>query len=203
MYNDTIKAENKIITSQNLSQIFQLMGETLKKYQRISALEEQQNRMLERDKQHYTFKDDGSKFKAIVDFYDNTTITFDKYDSFASIFYSRLNEIKSINVNYNLNYVIINQTLISNRNWYNQSINMYITENRIDIEVKLSSEDPKLNEVYNLIKNIILSAPSKYDFVIKKKDKIINTIALAKGLIPSMIITTLLLFMHHSLLLYF
>ena len=30
MYNDTIKAENKIISSDDLTQIFQLMGETLK-----------------------------------------------------------------------------------------------------------------------------------------------------------------------------
>ena len=32
MYNDTIKAENKIISNEDLTQIFQLMGETLKKY---------------------------------------------------------------------------------------------------------------------------------------------------------------------------
>ena len=31
MYNDTIKAENRIISNDNLTQIFQTMGETLKK----------------------------------------------------------------------------------------------------------------------------------------------------------------------------
>ena len=29
MYNDTIKAENKIISSQDLTEIFQLMGEKI------------------------------------------------------------------------------------------------------------------------------------------------------------------------------
>ena len=38
MYNDTIKAENKIITNEDLFEIFQLMGETLKKYQKIAKI---------------------------------------------------------------------------------------------------------------------------------------------------------------------
>ena len=91
MYNDTIKAENKIISSDDLAQIFQLMGETLKKYLRVSEQEEIQNRMLDIPYQNYTFKDEGSKMKVIVDFYDNTNITFDSYDSFMGIFYSRIN----------------------------------------------------------------------------------------------------------------
>ncbi len=94
MYNDKIVAENKIISSEDLSLIFQTIGETLKKYQKVSALEEQQNRMLDMDYQNYTFKDEGSKFKAIVDFYDNTDITFDKYDNFASIFIVELMKLK-------------------------------------------------------------------------------------------------------------
>ena len=82
MYNDTIKAENKIITSDDLTQIFQLMGETLKKYLRISQQEEMQNKSLDFQHQNYTFKNDASKMKVTVDFYDNTTITFDNYDNF-------------------------------------------------------------------------------------------------------------------------
>ena len=39
MYNDTIKAENKIISSDDLTQIFQLMGETLKKYLKTSYIQ--------------------------------------------------------------------------------------------------------------------------------------------------------------------
>ena len=75
MYNETLKAENKIITKDDLFKIFQMMGETLKKYQKISQMEEQKNRMLDYAYQSYSFKDNGSRMKVTVDFYDNTTVT--------------------------------------------------------------------------------------------------------------------------------
>ena len=194
MYNDTIKAENKIISNDDLSRIFQMMGETLKKYQKISMTEEQQNRMLENAYQNYTFKDESSKMKVTVDFYDNTNITFDKYDNFASIFYSRIDEIKSLNVYYTLNYTVITPEPNRSRNYYTQSITMYINENKMDITLNLSSEDPKLDELYNLIKGIVLNAPEKYDNIIRQKSKITNTVAFAIGMIPALILSTLLLF---------
>ena len=194
MYNDTIKAENKIISNDDLSRIFQMMGDTLKKYQKVSAMEEQQNRMLETAYQNYTFKDEGSKFKATVDFYDNTNITFDKYDNFASIFYSRIDEIKSIDVHYTLSYTVMTPEPNRSRNFYSQSITMYINENKMDITLNLSSEDPKLDELYNFIKGVVLNAPEKYDNIIRQKSKITNTVAFAIGLIPAIIITTILLF---------
>ena len=194
MYNDSIKAENKIINNEDLSRIFQMMGETLKKYQKISDMEEQQNRMLVSEYQNYTFKDEGSLFKATVDFYDNTDITFDKYDNFASVFYSRIDEIKRLDVHFTLRYTVITPEPIKSRKWYSQSISMYITENKMDISLNLNSDDPKLDELYNLIKNIVLNAPEKYDDIIRKRSKITNTVAFALGLIPAIIITTILLF---------
>ena len=148
MYNDTIKAENKIISSDDLAQIFQLMGETLKKYLRVSEQEEIQNRMLDIPYQNYTFKDEGSKMKVIVDFYDNTNITFDSYDSFMGIFYSRINEIKTMDVYYSLNYTVMNPEPNRRRDYYTQSIQMHINENKFSIDLNLKSEDPKLDDVY-------------------------------------------------------
>lgn len=194
MYNDTIKAENKIITNENLTQIFQLMGETLKKYQKISMAEQQQNQMLDYGYQSYSFKDDGSKMKVIVDFYDNTNITFDNYDNFISIFYSRIEEIKSLDVHYTLSYTVITPEPNRTRNSYYQSINMYINENKMDIALKLDSQDPKLENIYNLIKDIVLNASEKYDMVIKKKNAITSTVSFAIGMIPALIISTILLF---------
>ena len=194
MYNDTIKAENKIISSQDLTEIFQLMGETLKKYLRISQQEEMQNRMLDIAYQNYTFKDEGSKMKVVVDFYDNTNITFDNYDNFMSIFYSRIEEIKSMDVYYKLNYTVITSEPNRSRNFYMQSINMYINENKLDITLNLKSDEPKLAEIYNLIKNKVLNAPEKYDIVIREKNKITNAVIFGAGLIPGMLITILLLF---------
>ena len=64
----------------------------------------------------------------------------------------------------------------------------------MDITLNLKSEDPKLDEVYNLIKNKVLSAPEKYDDVIRRKSKITNTVTFGIGLIPGMVIAALLLF---------
>lgn len=194
MYNDTIKAENKIISTEDLEQIFQMMGETLKKYKRISDLEEKQNQSLEYNMRKFTFKDEGSKIRVTVDFYDNTTITFDNYEAFMGIFYSRLEEIKTMSVNYSLNYTVMEPEPNKRRDFYMQSIQMYITDKKLDITLSLKSEDPKLDELYNFIKNKILNAPEKYDMIIKDKSKIMNTIAFAMGFIPGIIVTTLLLF---------
>lgn len=194
MYNDTIKAENRIISNDNLTQIFQTMGETLKKYQKVSAAEEQRNHMLDYAYQSYTFKDEGSKVKVIVDFYDNTNITFDNYDNFASIWYSRIDEIRSLDVYYSLNYNVVTPEPSRSRTYYSQSIQMHISENKLDITLKLDSQDRKLDDLYNLIKNTVLNAPEKYDMVIKKKSSITNTVAFAIGMIPALIITTILLF---------
>lgn len=195
MYNDTIKAENKIISGDDLTQIFQLMGETLKKYIKISQYEEMQNKMLDTPYQSYTFKDIGSKMKVIVDFYDNTNITFDNYDNFMGIFYSRIDEIKTMDVTYTLNYEVITPEPNRSRNYYNQSIQMHISEKKLNITLNLKSDDPKLDEIYNFIKAKVLNAPKKYDAVIRKKRKIVNTVAFGSGLIPGIIITSLLLFL--------
>lgn len=194
MYNDTIKAENKIISSDDLTQIFQLMGETLKKYLKVSQQEEMQNRMLDTPYQNYTFKDEGSKMKVTVDFYDNTNITFDNYDNFMGIFYSRIDEIKTMDIYYALNYTVMTPAPNRSRNFYTQSIQMHINENKLDITLNLKSADSKLDEIYNFIKNKILNAPEKYDEVIRNKNKIINTVSFGTGMIPGIVITSLLLF---------
>lgn len=194
MYNDTIKAENKIISSDDLTQIFQLMGETLKKYLKVSQQEEMQNRMLDTPYQNYTFKDEGSKMKVTVDFYDNTNVTFDNYDNFMGIFYSRIDEIKTMDIYYALNYTVMTPAPNRSRNFYTQSIQMHINENKLDITLNLKSADSKLDEIYNFIKNKILNAPEKYDEVIRNKNKIINTVSFGTGMIPGIVITSLLLF---------
>ena len=150
--------------------------------------------MLDITYQNYTFKDEGSKMKVVVDFYDNTNITFDNYDNFMSIFYSRIEEIKSMDVYYKLNYTVITSEPNRSRNFYMQSINMYINENKLDITLNLKSDEPKLAEIYNLIKNKVLNAPEKYDIVIREKNKITNAVIFGAGLIPGMLITILLLF---------
>lgn len=194
MYNESIRAENKIITSSDLADIFRAMGETLNKYKKISQVEESQNRMLDYSYQKYTFKDSGSKMKTTVDFYDNTNISFDTYESFSSIFFSRCEEIKRIDLQFTLSYEVITPQPYKSRNYYLQHIHMTIKEDKLDISLDLKSEDPKLNDIYELIKNKVLNAPEKYDDVIRNKSKIENTVGFSVGLIPGIVISTLMLF---------
>lgn len=192
MYNDTIKVANKIISYEDLFEIFSKMQEKLLHYQKINDIEEKKNRMLEYNYQNWTFKDNGSRLTFDVNFTDDTSVSFDNYNNFISIFNNRLNEIKYIYVHYAINYTVDLEGQKSE--WYNQHINMTIYEDRMDIDVSLSSKDDKINDIYELIKSKILNAPPKYDKVIQKKSTISTVVGLAIGFIPSLIILTLLLF---------
>lgn len=192
MYNDTIKVANKIISYDDLFEIFSKMQEKLVQFKKINDTEEMKNRMLDYKYQNWTFKDSGSKLTFDVNFTDDTSIKFDNYNNFISIFNSRLDEIKYIYVYYSINYTTEREGQRSE--YYNQHINMTIREDKMDIDVSLSSNDDKINDIYQLIKNKVLNAPPKYDKVIQKKRSINNIVGLAIGFIPALIITTLLLF---------
>mgnify|MGYP000000812856 FL=1 len=191
MYNDTIKVANKIISDTDLADIFQRMDEEIRENQQICRQETMQNEKYEREYQHWTTKDFEGKFNCTFNFYDDTNITVDNYNAFITIFNNRLHEVKDMWVRYNYHYWIQNgrdQKMIS------QHINMNIYEYKMDIEVNLSSDDKKMDDVYQLIKEKILKAPERYDRIIKKKSSITNKIGFALGVIPSLIICTLLVF---------
>ena len=62
-------------------------------------------------------------------------------------------------------------------------------------EEDIDNKDNKLNEVYDFIKNKILSAPTKYDFIIKDRNKISNA---ELGMIGSLIYFGLILLLKYS-----
>ena len=167
MYNDKLKVANRIITDTDLIDIFNKMWEELEKYNKICKQEEQRNMVYERSYQTWTAENFSGTLKFTVNFDDNTNITFDNYNNFLSIFNNRIYEIKSIYVYYSYHYSV--QYPNTTSKYYSQSINMSIYEEKMDVEVSLSSEDKKMDEVYNLIKQKILTAREKYDRVIKKK----------------------------------
>ena len=81
------------------------MNEEITKLKKISENEEKINQRLDYQYQKWTFKDNISSLKITVNFYDNTEISFDNFNNFATIFNNRLDEIKSIYVYYHLNYI--------------------------------------------------------------------------------------------------
>lgn len=191
MYNDTIKVANKIISDTDLADIFQRMDEELKENQQICRQETIQNEKYEREYQHWTTKDFDGSFTCTFNFYDDTNVTVDNYPAFITIFNNRLHEVKDMWVRYNCHYWIQNG---NDQKMVSQHINMSIYEYKMDIEVNLSSDDKKMDDIYQLIKEKILHAPERYDRVIKKKSSITNKIGFALGMIPSLVICTLLVF---------
>lgn len=191
MYNDKIKVANKIITYDDLYEIFSKMNEKLSYYKKISAQEETNNKMLEYNYQKWSFRDSNSSLSFTVDFHDDTSIKFDNYNNFITIFNSRLDDIKSIYVYFNLSYSKTSQT--GKNEYYHQYIHMWIYEYKLDMDIALSSEDNKADDIYELMKNKVLNAKERYDEVVKKKDSIKTTVGIAIGFIPALIISTLLL----------
>lgn len=192
MYGDTIKVANKIITDKDLEDIFFKMFEEMEMCQNQCKTETMQNEKYEIENQNWTVKDYSGTFKVDVNFYDDTCIHFDNFQNFMSIYNIRLHEIKNFYLRCHVSYWRKiqgqQQTLIS------QYINMDVYEQRMNIEVKLDSEDKIMNPVYDFIKQKILAAPEKYDRVIKKKSSITNKIGFAIGAIPTIILLTLLAF---------
>ena len=77
---------------------------------------------------------------------------------------------------------------------YRQYITLDISNKKMDISVELNSDDPKFDNVYNKIKEKVLTAPEKYDDVMRNKSKIVNAVTVATGMIPAIIITSIFLF---------
>ncbi len=192
MYYDTIKCENKIISSEALMEIFQTMNDTLKKYERISEQEKIQNQMLERKYQKFIYNYTISKLSFQINFTDNTNISIDKFETFSGIFYSRISEIKNIYVRMASLYDTKEEE--QQPKSYRQYITLDISNKKMNISIELNSDDPKFDNVYNKIKEKVLMAPEKYDDVMRNKSKIINAVTVATGMIPAIIITSIFLF---------
>ncbi len=190
MHNDTIKVANKIIMDNVLLDIFQRMNEELEKCKKAYENEKLQNEKYEWAYQKWSVKDFSGSFNCRFNFYDDTEIEIDNYNTFIGIFNNRIHEIKNMWVRYYFSYGIGNGTNIK---YIRKHINMDIYENRMSIDVDINSDDDKMQGVYNFIKERIMRAPEKYDRVIKNKTSIMNKVAISIGLIPSTIICLLTL----------
>ena len=61
-------------------------------------------------------------------------------------------------------------------------------------DISLSSTDKKIDDIYELIKEIVLKAPPKYNTTISKRSSITNKICFGYGFIPAIVIMTMLIF---------
>ncbi len=192
MYKDTVTAANKIISYNDLYDIFIAMNEEITKWQKVSKNEEMNNQRLEYKYQKWSFKDNASNLKITLNFYDSTEIKFDNFNNFSTIFNNRLEEVKSIYVHYYLSYSVRNQD--EKTEYYTNSITMFIYENKIDVNVSLDSNDNKTNHIFELIKDKLNNAPEKYDDVIRNKSSIMFKVGVSLSFIPAIVVCILLLF---------
>lgn len=188
MYNEAIKTTNKIISDKVLIEIFEKINEEKIRCEKKYQMEKNFNDKVDFLNQKWTMNYLQVSFRFIVDFYDNSNITFDNYLSFLSTFNNRSYEIKSILCYYDLNYFDKD-----NKN-HNNKIYFQIYEDSMNIEVEIDSNDEFANDIFTFIKQKINEAPVKYDYVMKNKSKIINKVAFAQGNILGIIISLLLLF---------
>lgn len=192
MYNDTINVANKIITYENLNEIFAKMNEKFVHYLKVYEKEERENEMLDYQYQHWTFKNTGSSLEFTVRFSDGNSIRFDNYNDFVGVFNNRLYEIESIHANFYLYYSI--QSEGQKMEYFTQKITLWIEEDSMKCDISLSSVDKKIDDVYELIKEIVLKAPPKYNTTISKRNSITNKICFGYGLIPAIIVMVMLIF---------
>jgi len=195
--NDSMEVSNKIITSAVLEEIFEAMNDKLESQMRISREEERKNMTLDYSYQSYRFIDGGSSFTFTVYFYDDTSIKYDNYLNFITMFRNRIDEIKSIYLKLKLDYKSRNQG--SSIEHHNQTIGMDIHDYKARMEFKFESSNPLLQDVYELIKNKIQESPVKYDDLIKNKSTITSIIALSKGFIPACILILIFFFVVPSI----
>lgn len=188
---NTEEIRNKIVSYETLKDIFYKLNDKLNYYLNIYKNEEFKNRMLDYNSQVWTFKDSGSKLSFIVHFKDNSSITFEKFENFMSVFETRLQEIERMNVHFYLSYRISDG--YTNK-YYNQDLHFNIYEDSFEYKVNLDNSDDKLSDIYEYIRTKINESPERYDDVIKNKNKIIPLTGFAIGFIPSIILVTLTLF---------
>ena len=190
MYNESINTNNKIISTDLLMNIFSRMNEIKKSYTFKAEKEEQTYNSLSCENQinmKRQYNNYVSNFSFTVNFYDSTTITIDSYESFMSVFNSRLHEIKSIISNFSISYFDIN-----NRNCSN-TIGLMIYENSFDINIAIDNSNSEMTDLFNYIKTSIYEAPEKYDYVMKNKSKICFSYTSALGNIVGIVLSTILI----------
>lgn len=199
MYNDKLDVCNKVISNDVLYDILEKMNEKILELNKICQKEKLENANRNYTDQVWTIKDFNGGVRCTFSFSNNTRVTCDKYRDIVAIFNSRLNEISSMVISFSCYYIKKQDGQIK---VISDSIVLFVYENSMNINLNISSDNDKIYDVYQFIKDQILSAPERYDRVIKKRSSIINMICFSVGFIPSIIILTLLIFVPTVKMLY-
>ena len=186
MFDSSLHIQNKIITRENLESIFDKMHQEMERSSEIESEEKVANEKLAYDYQEWTRKDYNGRMRFVVDFMGGNSVTYENYQDFRMIFNTRVFSIKRIYLYFSSSYTI--QAKGGQTDFISQSINLVITETKMDIDAKISNKDTGMDEIYRYISTIIMQAPEKYDRLIKFKDLINVKVGAVVAFVPVMIL---------------
>ena len=186
---------NKIITADDLREIFAKIEECCAKAQNKFDIEADQNRNLPHQHQSWSMDYFRNRFDCTVTFSDRTTRHYNDYRDFIDAFNNRTGSIKSIFLYRTIDYMDtrkIDAHNHTNYDHYRSDINVSIYEDSMSIRYEDNSTDKFLDDAYALIQSKVSLAPEKYDRIIKSRNYINTKIGFAMIAIPVAILTFLL-----------
>ena len=187
------EVSNKIITGEALESIFDLMWEEMKKLKKKYHQEQIQNKALLPEYQTWTVERFSGKLQFSVEFKNKTTMKYDYYQSFLSVFRTQAQKISYISVYYTLDYN--RKSPQQSTKFVTHHLTMHIFEDKLLINFRLDEDDQAtMLPVYQKIKTMLEEAPERYDHIIIKKSSILAKIGYSKALVVSMVLFGLLTF---------
>ncbi len=188
---NTLICKNRIITHDNLNNIFKMIDEKCKELDKMYQDESSKNSVINYNYQEWTYKKLYKKLVCNIDFDDDTGIKFEKISNFIEIFNQRINDIKYVHLSLYLSYEYKKFDMTY------KSVTSYfyidIKPDLIKCNFEIDDEEVVVKEFYNYIESIFLNAPENYDNIIKKYKTISLLSDLAINFIPAFIISIILL----------
>ena len=188
-----VNSNNKIITRDALIEIFEAMHDEFEKLKQIAAEEKEKNEPLKPEYRKWTLRYFDGSLRFHVYFLDNHNVSYDDYHTFLTLFKNQNFSIDRIYVHYRISYNKAKEDG-SFGDHVNNSLELVIDKDKVEVTANLASNDHYLEDTYNLITQKISTAPPKFDRIIKAKELISFKIGLPVGLILGAVVVGATLF---------
>lgn len=187
----TLECRNKIITKDDLNQLFNKIYDKKQELDKIYQEETVKNAAFRYEYQQWTYKNLSNIAYGEIEFEDKTAIKYDNFQNFIDVFNQRIDEIKRIKVHTNISYYYKDYIDYRNTDGY---VYIYVEPDSLKCNFSIDDNESNTKGLYNYIETLFLNAPEKYDSTIKKNKLITLMSDVAINFIPSIIISIFLLF---------
>lgn len=184
---------NKIITADDLRDIFKSMANVLDSLQKAYDTEEQNNQQFLYQYQVRNIDNYNSRFSGTIYFTDRTSVNYDSYSSFMRDFDNRCGSIERLYVDCSVSYFSHNNGQPDAH--HHSAITMSVSTDSLRLNTNFGHDEHSLDDVYQLIQQKIASAPDKYDRVVKSRGLITAKVGFAIVSIPIALLMACLVLM--------